>query len=78
MKIEGVILVSLYYFKNKNEVIAIVEFIPEANAFVKIEKFENLEAAPLTIKNAESKKYLNSLKELNNWVSKQRNSTIPR
>lgn len=58
---------SFCYFKNKNEVIAIVDFIPEANAFVKIETWENLEAAPLTIKNAESKKHLNALKELNNW-----------
>ncbi|MEG0823476.1 MAG: hypothetical protein RR929_01500 [Erysipelotrichaceae bacterium] len=58
---------SSYYFKNKNEIIAMVDFVADANAFIKIESWMNIDSAPLTIKNAESKKHLNALKELNNW-----------
>lgn len=58
---------GLYYFKNKDKIIAIVEFIPEANAFIKIEGWENIDYAPPTIKNAEVKKHLSSIRELNNW-----------
>lgn len=58
---------SLYYLKNKKRMIAIVDFVPEANAFVKIVEWINIDAAPITIKNAEEKKHLSALKELNRW-----------
>lgn len=56
-----------YLLKNKDTVIAIVNFVPEANAFISIDEWINPNFAPITIKNSIDKKYLNPLKELNNW-----------
>lgn len=58
---------SLYNLKNKDQVIAVVDFVPEANAFVKIIELCNIDVAPITIKNATEKKHLSVLKELNHW-----------